>query len=305
MVAPVNKNAPQGHQVSGSSPQGGDVSKLFATIHARAKMVPGLHSIIREKLVRQEVQDSNIDLYMKQMKRLPRYNSAFQLLYVILQDIGIDPPVATICQVAQGILKLHSFSMHQARNAYSACLIIPGFSSLRFEQLLQPLKRAWSSSAQKYADFWDAHPLMMGLAEDKRPLSQLPLSDLRLRLIIVLRIVCLHRGGDLASLLRTYSMVHGKFFILIKRKGWKFHQWENLPVIASKENISPYHLLVEYVKRTSQCGQGGACDFGFKSSFQACFGKHHQWHNKTFFTKSRCPLTLRSPQHKRCRCFFL
>jgi hypothetical protein len=52
VVAPINKNEAERHQVPGASPPGGDVHQLLARIHARTKMVPSLHSVIRQKLER-------------------------------------------------------------------------------------------------------------------------------------------------------------------------------------------------------------------------------------------------------------
>jgi hypothetical protein len=226
-------------------------------LYARSKVAPGQSSVIRKKLEQQEVKTPNINFYLEQLKSVSRYSSAFQLLYVILADLGIFPETATTRQVAEGILRLGKFSLAQARNAYSGCLLIPGLSSLRFENLLTPLKRKWNCSTQKYSHFWDAFPLLRGLAAAPLTLERLSLSELRLQLIIVCRLLCLHRGVDLAQMLRFCSTVGEKFFILIKRKGWKIHKWEEVPNIPSCPLISPKHLLEAYVAKTAHMGKPG------------------------------------------------
>ena len=44
-------------------------------------------------------------------------------------------------QIAQAIIQLFQYSTAQARNAYSAILILPGFEGIRFNPLLNPYKK--------------------------------------------------------------------------------------------------------------------------------------------------------------------
>ena len=77
--------------------------------------------------------------------------------------------VATIAEVAGALLDLHKKSPSQARNAYSAVLLIPGFEQVRFHPVLAPYKRLWNTNLQKYGCFWDARPVIAKLASAAGP----------------------------------------------------------------------------------------------------------------------------------------
>ena len=62
--------------------------------------------------------------------------------------------------VVSFILKFAKFNPFQARNAYSALLLIPGWESLRFAASIKQAKRLWENSGEKYADFWDAESVV-------------------------------------------------------------------------------------------------------------------------------------------------
>ena len=91
----------------------------------------------------------------------------------------------------------------------------------------------------------------------KRTLSSLPLADLRIQLILVWRILALHRGIDLQRTRRIISQVGDSFYIKLRRKGWKEEKWEQFIKIDSNPNISPWHVLMEYVKRTAKNVKSG------------------------------------------------
>ena len=71
------------------------------------------------------MQNADIKNYLGSLKSLPRYDKSFRKLYVILQDMGVNPPQAETDQVAHGILRMASYDLNEARNAYSAVLLIP------------------------------------------------------------------------------------------------------------------------------------------------------------------------------------
>jgi hypothetical protein len=57
---------------------------------------------------------------------------------------------------------------------------------------------------------------------------------------------------------------------LLKRKGAKTHKWEQVVCLNEAKNVSPWHLIMEYVKRT--CGQGkpgGPLLIALKKPFKA------------------------------------
>ena len=68
---------------------------------------------------------------------------------------------------------------------------------------------------------------------------------------MVWRLLALHRGVDLARTKRVISCVHGNFFIRLRRKGWPREKWEEIIKLDDNVNISPWHVLQEYVHRTA------------------------------------------------------
>ena len=123
-------------------------------------MAPPLHSVIRQALERRETQNESIQTYLEQLGDLRRYDGAFQALWKLSCEKGIDPTNASMDQVAQMLLLLNALSASQARHAYSACLLIPGLDQLRFHPLLRKCKKEWNHSGEKYATFWDAKKVL-------------------------------------------------------------------------------------------------------------------------------------------------
>ena len=162
-----------------------------------------------------------------------------------LKSLSTDTP--TVQAVATSLLTLHSLAPNEARNAYSACLLLPGFQSLRFSTLLGPMKKGCGKSNPKYASFWDASPVLEHLAAVSTPLGSMPLETLRSHLILTCRLLCLHRGIDLARTVRTVSFVGARPFVLLQRKGWTKPRWEELLVLDSCPILSPWHLMRAYV----------------------------------------------------------
>ena len=135
-----------------------------------------------------------INSYLSSLKNLDRYNRPFQITWALLEEKGIDPPIATIPQVVSALLQLKEISISQARNAYSALIYFPQFQSLKFSPLLSQLKKEWNTNVQKYASFWDANPILQAMA-DSHMTDLTDLASVRDRLIISFRLLMLHRGG--------------------------------------------------------------------------------------------------------------
>ena len=113
--------------------------------------------------------------------------------------------------------------------------------------------------------------------------SQLNYSDVtavRDRLIVCCRLLALHRGIDLSRTLRAMSEVDGKFFVLIRRKGWRNFKWEQVIALPQAQSISHFHLMLHYVQMTKMhMAQGDPrCPFAyhFESSLQTVDIKCHQ-----------------------------
>jgi hypothetical protein len=157
--------------------------------------------------------------------------------------------------VAASLVKNFSFSPAQARNAYTAMLMLPGFSALRCHPLLSSYRRKWNSNLQKYAVFWDPSQLITRLANT--PLET-DVSALRERLILLLRLLCLHRSVDLSRILRTVSVYNDRPFVLVRRKGWTMYRWEELITVPDFPSVCPWTVLQAYVAATSPFAQGGS-----------------------------------------------
>ena len=77
---------------------------------------------------------------------------------------------------------------------------------------------------------------------------------LRDRLLLLLRLLSLHRSVDLSRTLRTASTMNQNFFVLVKRKGWTSYRWEEVPQVSGEPDICPVTIMKRYVSVTS--GQG-------------------------------------------------
>ena len=79
-LAPINKTKKVWDEVLGNTPQGGDVYKLsWGQDYQGGTGVP-------------KMPYADIKNYFEGLKSLARYDMSFRKLYVILQDMGVDPP---------------------------------------------------------------------------------------------------------------------------------------------------------------------------------------------------------------------
>ena len=187
-----------------------------------------------------------------------------------MKEKGLPLEDPTVQGVATALLALHNVAPNEARNAYSGCLLLPGFQSLRFNALLGPMKKGWGASAPKYATFWDASPILEHLAAGDCPLDLMPLETLRSSLILCCRLLCLHRGIDLARTQRTIAFEGERPFIWLRRKGWTKPRWEELLRLNRFVLISPWHLVRTYVQRTMSMGApGGPLILSLKPPYKA------------------------------------
>ena len=164
-MAPTSKTARAWHPSSFNTPLPRKVPKLPGGIHASAKMAPSLHSVVRKALEAKQVQTEDIDTFLSQQKTLARYDSAFRLLCALCVSRGVSPDSANLHQVAGQLLELNKISSSEARNAYSALLMIPGWEQIRFSSLLGPCKRSWNASQPKYSTFLDAWAVLKILSQ--------------------------------------------------------------------------------------------------------------------------------------------
>jgi integrase len=138
-------------------------------------------------------------------------------------------------------------SLSQARNLFAALLMLPSCATLRFEQLMLPLKRAWNVSKPKYPVFYQVTPLLTAFQQEPLPHTE---DQVRLRCILLLRLLGLFRGVDLARAQRPLDSSGQPWFLTTKRKGrlyfaqYPVHHFD--PVACD-----PQYWLAKYVNMTS------------------------------------------------------
>ena len=255
MVAPVSKTAcPQdthiGHQ---TFPR--NVLQLPGRTNAPPKVAPPLHFVIRKILEGRQMSAEAIDLYLKSLGDIRRYQNAFNMFWhqcSLLKD-SLTIKCLTLDFVAERLLYLNAVSCSQARSAYAALLMIPGLEQLKFSPLLRKLKQSWNTSQPKYPIFWDMGSVLKKLASS--PLDFSDVKQVRDRLILCWRLLGLYRSVDLAQVYRQVSWAGEKPFVLVKRKGWRAPRWEQVMVLEDV-HLSPWHLLCQYVKLTCHLPKG-------------------------------------------------
>ena len=257
LVAPINKNESTKNTLFENSPILGNVHQLLGGSNAPPSVAPPLPDLLRQVLEGKQIQNKTIDDFLMKNKSIKRYSSAFRALWHLLEEGGVSPPQATVDQVADAIVQLFQISATQARNAYSALLLIPGYAGIRFHTLLSLYKRLWNKGTEKYGALWDPMPMLIELATT--PLHELKnnLPHLRLQFILCSLILCLYRSSDLANLKRITSIFWGVSFVKVKRKGQKLPKWERMVSIPECPQISPFHLLQAYVEATREMGEPG------------------------------------------------
>ena len=226
VVAPFGKTESAKKSSFGGKPLSGSFHQQCRPLNASNKMAPDLHFVIRKKLEEQQISSEGIQAYLNQLPSLTRYQSAFEVFWRQCVGQNLDLSTASLWEIASQLLKLNVFQTHQARNAYSALLLIPGLDQLRFSPLLKQIKRGWNQSVPKYATFWSGSNLLKKLAT--QALDWTSPSQIRDRLILSWRLVQLCRSIDLARLFRKVTMVDGRPFVWIQRKGWTQPRWEEV-----------------------------------------------------------------------------
>ena len=219
-------------------------------------MAPPLHSIIRKALEAKQVQTEDIETFLKSNKSWSRYESAFKILWGICVFRKMVLEHMTLEQMAGNIVFLNKFSPAQARNAYSALLLLPGWGQLRFSPLLVCCRKNWQTSQARYSTFWDATTVLDKLAH--MALDWESIQEVRDRLIIIFRLLNLSRSIDLARTWRCMSQVGEQAFVLTQRKNQNRPQWEAVIKLKEPVALSPLALLMQYVRLTASFVPAGS-----------------------------------------------
>ena len=168
VVALINKNEVTPQQSAENSPIQGFIQKLLGGRNATPQVAPHLPDLLRQIGGEEgrKIQNSTINDFLQRNQSVKRYDSAFRLLWATLQFQKIHPPDASPDDLANTIIQIFRVSPAQARNAYSACLLLPGVGGgLRFHPLLSTYKKMWNTSNEKYGAFYDAFPILLHLKE--------------------------------------------------------------------------------------------------------------------------------------------
>lgn len=138
-------------------------------------------------------------------------------------------------------------SVSQAKNLFAGVCSLPGLQQLRFEPSLRRVKRTWNASPPKYATFYAVQPLLRDLQQEQPPTQE---ADVRLRLLILLRLLCLFRGVDLARAHREVQLQEGTILISSQRKGKHYRAWYPVPHLRPPA-CDPAFWLQKYLAMTN------------------------------------------------------
>ena len=156
-------------------------------------------------------------------------------------------------EVASWILKFSERYPHEARNAYSCLMLVPGCEHIHFTQIIKKCKAAWENSGPKYGDFWDAKKVLHRLLQE--PLDWRNVAALRDPCLLVLRLLHLCRSVDLARSYRRCSRLGDRQYWCLHRKRQRRPRWEPLISLtggAGFESVCPRSLLNAYVALTAR-----------------------------------------------------
>ena len=256
VVAPTSKAlGPQNTGHSHTSPLG-IIHKLPGPENETYQMAPTLCAAIRFLLERKQVSAESITSHLTKVEKLASYDKAFRTFWAFCHSQKINLLEAPMEEVALQLQKMGNIDKIKAKYAYSAVVLLPGYDFLKFSPLLKNCKRDWFSSQPKYATFWDAQPVLKKLIRQK--INWKNESQVRDRLILVLRLLQLCRSIDLSRMWRTMSQVGNEFYIKIQRKGALRPTWEQLLELPSgQSDICPVALALAYVDLTKRhCPDG-------------------------------------------------
>ena len=148
LVALLNKIGASFGSPNNNQPLPGDVQELFRAVNAGTKVAPGLHSVIRSILQRQQVSDEAIVAHLAGIKSLQRYDYSFKKIWTFCKAKNFDMSTASTAELAAQLQLMNSYFPSEGKNVYAALLKIPGWDQLAFHPVLKSCKRAWQKSAQ-------------------------------------------------------------------------------------------------------------------------------------------------------------
>ena len=138
-------------------------------------------------------------------------------------------------------------SLAEAGCAYAALLLLSGAQALRYKPIWKVIKKRWNYSVPCYVVYYDVPKLLQQLPY----LEARTESQVRLRLILVLRSFALFRGIDLERTKRTGIIKQGKvWFVQARRKGRPVYEPSPIHGMSNRA-YCPLYWLGVYLEMTS------------------------------------------------------
>ena len=138
-------------------------------------------------------------------------------------------------------------SLAEARCAYAALLLFSGAQALRYEPVLKGIKKRWNYSVPRYVVYYGVPKLLQQLPY----LEARSESQVRLRLILVLRFFALFHGIDLERTKRTGIIKQGKvWFVQARRKGRPVYEPSPIHKMPNRA-YCPLYWFGVYLQMTS------------------------------------------------------
>ena len=162
----------------------GPFQELQGDEDAAAEMAPTMRSslchVCRERSVSKVSLRHTLDRIGTFVKR---YDNAWCVFYAMatVRSCSVD---STLEQLISVLSDLAVKCIHQARNAYSACLLFPQLQAMAHHPIVRKLKRQWNVSVPRYAAFSDAFDVFCRLMSRYKhdPSS---VEHIRLRLLLL------------------------------------------------------------------------------------------------------------------------
>ena len=202
-------------------------------------------------------------IHLVGLPTIRRYERAWQLFWSLatlyepsVADLGCHAPdllsaidKCPLWKIALALKRFaQAYSPAQARNAYSALMLLPCCQHLRYETCLRPLKRQWGASKPKYSTFYEVEPLLGEMLNAPLPTSE---EGVRERLVLLLRLACLFRGCDLKMAHRNVNMTSQPWLMYTKRKGKQYYAWYPVPRLHPV-HVDPQYFMVQNLSLTSE-----------------------------------------------------
>ena len=167
---------------------------------------------------------------------------------------------------------MDSIRPSEARHAYSAMLLMPGYNTLRFHTLLTACRKRWNKHNVRYPYFWDPTKKVQTLLQ--APLDWGNMKRIRARLIMSLRLFHLFRSIDIARTFRSLSSQDSRFYIVVQLKVAPQPTWEQVielnDATSELRSICPLTLLLHYVRMTAHIPPGSKLIRSLNPPFTLC-----------------------------------